>query len=160
MLRTTIRSWTTSLVVTHNNTSCLSRLLPSSSSVSLFSTMPHDPPTTRSHGDKEGNRTVEAAVKKVTVTSVSSSSKTLKIDACGDVEVSDVEDLETDLGGGSPTYYHPLHAPTQEEEDEMEEMFVQGPAGMEWGGPTRGGRHKEPTRYGDWERKGRCTDFE
>jgi len=29
----------------------------------------------------------------------------------------------------------------------------------EWGGPTRGGRLLEPTRYGDWERKGRCTDF-
>jgi hypothetical protein len=29
----------------------------------------------------------------------------------------------------------------------------------EWGGPTRGGAAPEPTRYGDWERKGRCTDF-
>lgn len=29
----------------------------------------------------------------------------------------------------------------------------------EWGGPRRGGRMPEPTRYGDWERKGRCTDF-
>ena len=46
-----------------------------------------------------------------------------------------------------------------EEEDEMEEMFIQGPAGMEWGGPTRGGRRPEPTRFGDWERKGRVSDF-
>lgn len=46
-----------------------------------------------------------------------------------------------------------------QEEDEMEEMFIMGPKGIEWGGPTRGGRHKEPTRYGDWERKGRCCDF-
>ena len=46
-----------------------------------------------------------------------------------------------------------------EEEEDMEEMFIMGPKGMEWGGPTRGGRYKEPTRYGDWERKGRCTDF-
>ena len=30
----------------------------------------------------------------------------------------------------------------------------------EWGGPTKGGTVKEPTRFGDWERKGRCTDFE
>ena len=45
------------------------------------------------------------------------------------------------------------------EEDEMEEMFVQGPAGIEWGGPTRGGNRPEPTRFGDWERKGRCSDF-
>jgi hypothetical protein len=47
----------------------------------------------------------------------------------------------------------------EEEEDEMEEMFVQGPAGIEWNGPTRGGKRPEPTRYGDWERKGRASDF-
>ena len=29
----------------------------------------------------------------------------------------------------------------------------------EWGGPTKGGTMPEPTRFGDWERKGRCTDF-
>ena len=45
------------------------------------------------------------------------------------------------------------------DEDEMEEMFVDGPAGMEWGGPTRGGARPEPTRFGDWERKGRVSDF-
>lgn len=43
--------------------------------------------------------------------------------------------------------------------DEMEEMFIQGPAGMEWNGPTRGGKRPEPTRFGDWERKGRASDF-
>eukprot|EP01038_Epipyxis_sp_PR26KG_P009139 gene9139-12325_t len=49
-----------------------------------------------------------------------------------------------------------------EEDDELadlEEMFIKGPAGMEWNGPTRGGKRPEPTRYGDWERKGRCSDF-
>lgn len=45
------------------------------------------------------------------------------------------------------------------DEEDLEEMFVQGPAGMEWGGPTRGGTRPEPTRYGDWERKGRASDF-
>jgi hypothetical protein len=45
------------------------------------------------------------------------------------------------------------------DEDELEHMFVQGPKGIEWGGPTRGGKYPEPTRYGDWERKGRVTDF-
>lgn len=30
---------------------------------------------------------------------------------------------------------------------------------VEWGGPRRGGRLLEPTRFGDWERKGRATDF-
>lgn len=33
------------------------------------------------------------------------------------------------------------------------------PATGEWGGPTKGGQAPEPTRFGDWERKGRCTDF-
>ena len=42
---------------------------------------------------------------------------------------------------------------------DLEEMFIEGPAGVEWGGPTRGGRRPEPTRYGDWERKGRTSDF-
>ena len=53
-----------------------------------------------------------------------------------------------------------------EEEDEMdmEDMFVAADASLgtdkiEWGGPRRGGRFSEPTRFGDWERKGRCTDF-
>ena len=47
---------------------------------------------------------------------------------------------------------------------EGEAMFVEAHpsfefAGREWGGPRRGGRLPEPTRYGDWERKGRCSDF-
>ena len=46
-----------------------------------------------------------------------------------------------------------------DEENDMEEMFVDGPAGVEWGGPTRGGARPEPTRFGDWERKGRASDF-
>ena len=52
----------------------------------------------------------------------------------------------------------------EEEEMEKEDMFVEPHESfefrtMEWGGPRRGGRFPEPTRYGDWERKGRCTDF-
>jgi hypothetical protein len=51
-----------------------------------------------------------------------------------------------------------------DDEDEMEEMFVDaeesfGHQMREWGGPRRGGRLLEPTRFGDWERKGRCSDF-
>jgi hypothetical protein len=53
---------------------------------------------------------------------------------------------------------------TDDDEMEMEEMFVKPHesfefATIEWGGPRRGGRLPEPTRYGDWERKGRCSDF-
>ena len=48
-----------------------------------------------------------------------------------------------------------------EDEDTMEQMFIMGPSigKVEWGGPTRGGARPEPTRYGDWERKGRASDF-
>ena len=49
----------------------------------------------------------------------------------------------------------------EEDENELEEMFVPGPSlgKIEWGGPTRGGSRPEPTRYGDWDRNGRCSDF-
>ena len=54
----------------------------------------------------------------------------------------------------------------EEKDDEMEQedMFIEpheilGTNKLEWGGPRRGGRLAEPTRFGDWERKGRCTDF-
>ena len=47
-----------------------------------------------------------------------------------------------------------------DDEDEYEEMFVKTEFNnIEWGGPLRGGRMPEPTRFGDWERKGRCTDY-
>lgn len=66
----------------------------------------------------------------------------IKVAACGDVD----SDNDSD------------------DEMEMEDMFVDADQtfdhGMaEWGGPRRGGRLPEPTRYGDWERKGRCSDF-
>ena len=46
-----------------------------------------------------------------------------------------------------------------EEEEKQENDLVDGPSGLEWGGPTRDGKYKEPTRFGDWENKGRCSDF-
>lgn len=39
---------------------------------------------------------------------------------------------------------------------------MRSPAGVRGGGVVReigGPRGAEPTRYGDWERKGRCIDF-
>lgn len=46
------------------------------------------------------------------------------------------------------------------EDDDMEDMVeMVDPKTGEWGGPTKGGSRPEPTRFGDWERKGRCTDF-
>jgi hypothetical protein len=52
-----------------------------------------------------------------------------------------------------------------DDEMEQEEMYVTPHESFEfqnvseWGGPRRGGRLLEPTRFGDWERKGRCSDF-
>jgi hypothetical protein len=46
-----------------------------------------------------------------------------------------------------------------DDDDDMEDVVDIGPSGKEYGGPQRGGKFKEPTRFGDWERKGRCTDF-
>ena len=54
--------------------------------------------------------------------------------------------------------------PEEGEEEEQVEMFSApheclGHDKLEWNGPTRGGKFAEPTRFGDWERKGRCSDF-
>ncbi|KAF1336022.1 hypothetical protein FI667_g696, partial [Globisporangium splendens] len=46
-----------------------------------------------------------------------------------------------------------------DDDDDMEDVVDIGPLGKEYGGPQRGGKFKEPTRFGDWERKGRCSDF-
>jgi len=44
--------------------------------------------------------------------------------------------------------------------DDLEDSVpMVDPRTKEWGGPTKGGAAPEPTRFGDWERKGRCTDF-
>ena len=50
------------------------------------------------------------------------------------------------------------HAPTQAENKAVAEDRPGAPRaapGQEIGGP----KGPEPTRYGDWERNGRCTDF-
>lgn len=60
---------------------------------------------------------------------------------------------------GTSTLPPTTTADVEDPEADMEDMFIEGPAGIEWGGPTRGGKRPEPTRYGDWERKGRATDF-
>lgn len=77
---------------------------------------------------------------KDTPTTKAASSEKVLVESCGDV-------LDED-----------------DDEMEQEEMFVDPHDSFkhnvrEWGGPRRGGRLPEPTRFGDWERKGRCTDF-
>jgi hypothetical protein len=76
-----------------------------------------------------------------------------------EIEVSKVQAKRSIKTVTKPTLAVKGKAVDLDEEDEMEEMFIQGPAGIEWGGPTRGGKRPEPTRYGDWERKGRASDF-
>ena len=45
-------------------------------------------------------------------------------------------------------------------DEDYENMFVKTSFNnVEWGGPLRGGKLLEPTRFGDWERKARCTDW-
>lgn len=46
-----------------------------------------------------------------------------------------------------------------QDDDEEDMVPMIDPKTSEWGGPTKGGVMPEPTRFGDWERKGRCTDF-
>ena len=49
---------------------------------------------------------------------------------------------------------------TDDSDEDYESMFVKTQFNnIEWGGPLRGGKNPEPTRFGDWERKGRCTDY-
>jgi hypothetical protein len=53
----------------------------------------------------------------------------------------------------------PSNIDDDEDDEDMVDMFAEGPTGIEWNGPTKGGTRPEPTRYGDWEKKGRISDF-
>lgn len=45
--------------------------------------------------------------------------------------------------------------PTEDDQHSTGQVPADGPRPREIGGP----KGPEPTRYGDWERKGRCIDF-
>lgn len=103
-------------------------------------------PTFRSSTFSSVSQSIEITTNVGSASSKASSSdekvEKVKISACGDVDSDDDGEME------------------------QEEMFVdafKSPSfdhrAAEWGGPRRGGRLLEPTRYGDWERKGRCSDF-
>jgi hypothetical protein len=64
--------------------------------------------------------------------------------------MSDKTDI-TDIGGGAPA------APPSENSAPEKDAVLSAPKQKsgEIGGPPG----PEPTRYGDWELKGRCTDF-
>jgi hypothetical protein len=59
-------------------------------------------------------------------------------------------DVSRDIESGADT------AQTNEEEGPTENMWNgNAPAGPEWGGP----RGDEPTKFGDWAKNGRVSDF-
>lgn len=68
------------------------------------------------------------------------------------------EDITHNAAGTSTqeAEHSSLFPPEIEAQREWVDMWnKKGPAGPEWGGP----REYEPTRYGDWARKGRVSDF-
>ncbi|CAM9918994.1 unnamed protein product, partial [Ascophyllum nodosum] len=70
-----------------------------------------------------GKKVADSGPRSVVVTETKpEEDEAVKLEICGDIE-----------GGG--------------EEAEVEEMLQDGPAGKEWGGPTRGGVLREPTRF-------------
>mmetsp|Transcript_23408 Transcript_23408/g.67450 ORF Transcript_23408/g.67450 Transcript_23408/m.67450 type:complete len:152 (-) Transcript_23408:715-1170(-) len=101
----------------------------------------------------------------VTKTAGSSSHRTPIANAGGaDANRPSISTDESTCSHGISTDPNLLDSQGDDEDDEMEDMFVEpdaclGTSEVEWGGPRRGGRFAEPTRFGDWERKGRCTDF-
>lgn len=101
----------------------------------------------------------------VTKTAGSSSHRTPIVNAGGaDANRPSISTDESTCSHGISTDPNLLDSQGDDEDDEMEDMFVEpdaclGTSEVEWGGPRRGGRFAEPTRFGDWERKGRCTDF-
>ena len=61
----------------------------------------------------------------------------------------------TDPTAISPTATEPPKVPALQAPDSGEHEPPPRPRPAEHGGP----KGPEPTRYGDWERKGRCIDF-
>ena len=81
------------------------------------------------------------------------------------IESSKPKNTKSSSGSSCSTPHLNNNNVEDEEEEEQEDMFVTSDpilgvgTILEHGGPRRGGTLKEPTRFGDWERKGRCTDF-
>ena len=75
----------------------------------------------------------------------------------GDITLIQDADLEY-----NPKDYTSLFNPFIEDDadEEYEDMYVKTNfENIEYGGPLRGGKYLEPTRFGDWEQKGRCSDY-
>ena len=81
------------------------------------------------------------------------------------IESSKPKNTKSSSGSSCSTPHLNNNEDDNEDEEEQEDMFVTSDpilgvgTILEHGGPRRGGSLKEPTRFGDWERKGRCTDF-
>ena len=61
-------------------------------------------------------------------------------------------------GTATPVADESCGTPPAEDDDLSDPVQMVDPKTGEWGGPTKGGTALEPTRFGDWERKGRCSE--
>lgn len=104
-----------------------------------------------------------SAIRRMVVSDVKVTLETASSNNTNSTPTNSTDDSATTSSGSSCSQGIPLD--DEEEEEEQEEMFVTADPVLghgtikEWGGPRRGGSLAEPTRFGDWERKGRCTDF-
>ncbi|MFT4562387.1 MAG: hypothetical protein ACI9BW_002131 [Gammaproteobacteria bacterium] len=66
------------------------------------------------------------------------------------------DNANSDLGDPvSPNKVNAEHSVGSADQRILKDSKVPDPGGAEYGGPAG----LEPTRYGDWESKGRCIDF-
>ncbi|GBG29900.1 Succinate dehydrogenase assembly factor 4, mitochondrial [Hondaea fermentalgiana] len=71
-----------------------------------------------------------------------------------DAALDEILDTDKDAeAAGKPAKAQNASPGVEEDDDDFVDMF--NPDTGEWNGPRTG----EPTRYGDWAQKGRCTDF-
>ena len=64
-------------------------------------------------------------------------------------------ELRAKLSEDGDKVWHAKKEEVEEFDDEDDYVDMVNPETGEWNGP----RGPEPTRYGDWSQKGRCTDF-
>mmetsp|Transcript_26949 Transcript_26949/g.41765 ORF Transcript_26949/g.41765 Transcript_26949/m.41765 type:complete len:179 (-) Transcript_26949:120-656(-) len=104
-----------------------------------------------------------STIRRMAVNDVKVTLETASSNNTNSTPTNSTDESATTSSGSSCSQGIPLD--DEEEEEEQEEMFVTADPVLghgtikEWGGPRRGGSLAEPTRFGDWERKGRCTDF-
>ena len=77
----------------------------------------------------------------------------------GGSKAPEVQHTKAEPAKSAATPSDPLCGSSDSDSDDEDMVPMIDPGTGEWGGPTKGGTMPEPTRFGDWERAGRCTDF-